>query len=138
MECHDFLQTARDKYLVQTMRAFDFSSAPKDENGNPIITREDKIPIAKELSMPEHHIFPEAKSAYGALRKDGASAIKSLVMLVDQSTKNEERRDLLANSIEVNLRNEGRMVWKETTAEEVEKKEALSKCRTGRRSSIIK
>jgi hypothetical protein len=122
-ECHDFLQTARDKFLVQTMRAFDFSRVPKDENGNPIITREDKLPIPKELSIPEHYIFPEAKSAYGALRKDGASAIKSLVLLVDQSSKNEERRDHLANSVEENLRKEGKMVWRESSAKEVEKKE---------------
>ncbi|GMH70144.1 hypothetical protein TL16_g05336 [Triparma laevis f. inornata] len=137
-ECHDSLQTAREKQLVQTRRKLDISTLPVDSHGNPIIKREDKLPIPKELSIPEHHIFPQAQTAYGAVRKDGASAIKSLVMLVDQSVLNEHRRDQLANSVEENLRKEGKMVWKDSTEDEVEKRAMKGKNARGRRSSIIK
>jgi len=101
-----YLAMVREKHHCQTHREFDFSRCEKDENGNYIITREDKLPVPVELSIPEHHIFPHAKESFGALRKDGASAIRDLVMLVDQSYKNEVRRDRLANNVEHQMRGE--------------------------------
>lgn len=107
-----YMAMLKAKYHCQTHRTFDFRHCKRDKNGEIIITREDKVPVPIELTMPEHHIFPHAVESYGALRKDGASAIRDLVMLVDQSTRNEHRRDLLANSLEVNLRREGKLNWR--------------------------
>ena len=59
-------------------------------------------------------------------------------MLVDESVKNEARRDKLANSVEDNLRREGKMVWKDSTEDEEVKRKMKGVNARGRRSSIIK
>mmetsp|Transcript_3518 Transcript_3518/g.6584 ORF Transcript_3518/g.6584 Transcript_3518/m.6584 type:complete len:282 (+) Transcript_3518:157-1002(+) len=137
-ECSSFLSTCRSTLLVQTLRILDITTLPKDSLGNPIITRDDKLPIPLPLTIPEHHIYPKAVQSYSALRKDGASAIRSLNMLVDESVKNEARRDKLANSVEDNLRREGKMVWKDSTEDEEVKRKMKGVNARGRRSSIIK
>ena len=71
--------------------------------------RTDKIPVPKELSMPEHFIHPYAVKNYKAKRKDGARSIKNLVTSVDESGKNAARRELLANALEVEMRSQGLM-----------------------------
>ena len=111
-ECDAFYATSRTANLVQPHREQDFSGCPKDADGNPIITRQDMIPMAPELKMHEHHIFPTATTNYKASRKDGAQAIRNLDMLLEQSGINEARRDNLANSVEVNMRKEGKMNWR--------------------------
>ncbi len=135
-----FMQAAKAEHLVQTMRVHDYSSLPRDKDGNPIITREDKVPVPAELGMPEHHILPFATKNFKALRQDGASAIRNLVQSVEQSEKNEERREILAHSVEYNLRASGKMNWRPEDASEeaMEKKKQMHRSSTGRRGSIIK
>jgi hypothetical protein len=138
-----YLTMIREKHHCQTHREFDYSRCKKDKDGNYIITREDKLPVPFGLDMPEHHIFPHAEESFNARREDGASAIRDLVMLLEQSGKNEVRRDRLANNVEYTFRESGTMNWKkgEDSLENYEKEqERQKKTRsiTGRRGSIIK
>jgi len=139
-ECDNFYHASRDQHLVQTSRDPDYSLCEKDEKGEPIITREDKVPIPVELTMYEHHIYPFATKNYKASRKDGALAIRNLEKVLLEAQKNEDRRDLLANSVEANLRKEGKMNWRRGSISEGAKEERKKKGenRHGRRGSVIK
>jgi len=99
------------EYKVQEVRipCTDYPSAPRDEKGELIQSREDLVPVPIELDMPEHHIFPFAENNYKAGRNDGAAAIRNLVIVTEESAKNEHRREFLANSTEVHLRKQGLM-----------------------------
>jgi ankyrin repeat protein len=139
-ECDNFYKASREQHLVQQSRSFDFSSCAKDEKGNPIITRDDKMPMPVELTMYEHHIFPYATKNYKANRKDGAEAIQNLESVLDEAMANEKRRDLLANSVEANLRKSGKMNWRRGSVSEDAAKERKRKNenRFARRGSVIK
>ena len=100
----------KEEFHVQEHRipSTDYPSAPRDEEGKLIESREDKVPVPIELDMPEHHIFPYAEKNYGASRGD-VMAIRNLVAVKEESKKNEKRREYLANSTEVLLRRQGLM-----------------------------
>jgi hypothetical protein len=74
-----------------------------------IITREDKLPIPPGQKLPEGHIFPSAQKHYKALRQDGRQAIRGLVEATKESELNTQRRELLANSVEYELKRAGKM-----------------------------
>jgi hypothetical protein len=50
-ECDAFYEASKERHLVQQHREHDFSDCPKDEHGNPIVTRDDKLPMPVELTM---------------------------------------------------------------------------------------
>ena len=105
-----FLEAEGEIYdLHFTKRVLNLEYCQLDKNGNPVVLREDKLPIPLGQTIPENHILPTALKNYKALRKDGKQAIKNLVNVKEEARVNEQRRNFLANSSEHMLRLEGKM-----------------------------
>jgi ankyrin repeat protein len=99
-------QKERAQYGVQKQSTQDFAAVLAatgvelsffDALRNPRI---DKIPVPKELGMPEHYIKPYAEKNFKGDHVNGAQKIRNLVKCVSESAKNAERREVLAHSLE--------------------------------------
>jgi hypothetical protein len=106
-----FLETeglVHDLHYVKRVFSLEFCDVDSVTK-QPIITREDKLPIPPGQKLPEGHIFPTAVKHYKAPRKEGQDAIRGLVKIKEEARVNEQRRQFLANSLEHQLRKEGKM-----------------------------